>query len=580
VTVLPSPIPHPLDHCPFDAPPWAYEALEWVVGRDWPQANEVSTWDVADGWYALAEALAEPHDAAFAAAAQIMSGYAGAGISAGGFLDAWQRLSGDERAPLNALVEIAHGLGEQVEECGRDIEAAKLEAWIELGGFLTELLGMTITIALTLGAATPAAGGLTAATRIAVQQIFERLAEELGTRALKTTAGHAATGPGLAEPGITTAASPPGGPIGYAEQLRRVYEHNGREERLYHLSTLTEQTRSKIVEIGQRASLAFEVGSAQRGEDYRRQAAGLHAIIAEVQAWADLVRSGDLSPAAEPPEWARVEADVADSAPAGVRTGDRSGLTGSDGTPIDRTRRYNAYGGLRVPLAAHQSELEEAMPRADDGRVVRLADPRAGHWFDLANDGGPQADPTRGLNCLDSVLALFDTYLHGRVRVSAPRTFDGYAHGNPDRPVGGEWNGLERVQAATGAAFQNLCPFVGGAPADEAAAAVDAALQNLVNHLHNTGHGAYAFIITDLEGGGCHSWVGVNQHGTILFLDPQVGSIAENVPLYRHHGTPTNANVVSMDALVVDAQGGPAPLPFHGPGQWRWTTPTDGDEGG
>jgi hypothetical protein len=561
VTVLPSPIPHPLDHCPFDTPPWAYEALEWVVGADWPQANEVSTWDIADGWYALADALAEPHDAAFAAAAHIMSGYAGAGIGAGAFLDAWQRLSGDERAPLNALLEIAHQVGEQVEECGRDIEAAKLEAWIELGGFLTELLGMTITITLTWGAATPAAGGLIAATRIAVQQIFERLAQQLGAKALKNT-GERAAGHDLGVPG--------------PEKLRRVYEHNEREDRLRHLNALTEQTRTTIADVGQRAALAFGVGSAQRGEDYRLQAAGLQAIIAEVEAWTDLVRAGDLAPEGEPPEWARVDADVGDPAPAGVRTDDRSAFTGSDGTPIDRTRRYNTYGGLRAPLAVHQRDLEKAMPRADDRHVERLADPRAGRWFGLVNDGGPQADPTRGLNCLDAVLALYDIYLHGRSRVAAPRTFDTYAHGNPDRPVGGEWNGLERVQSATGTTFQNLCPFVGGAPADEAGSAVEAAMQNLVNHLHNTGHGGYAFIITDLEGGGCHCWAAVNQHDTILFLDPQVGSIAESVPLYRHHGTPTNANVVSMDALVVDGLGHPAPLPYHGPGQWQWTTDVDG----
>lgn len=43
------------------------------------------------------------------------------------------------------------------------------------------------------------------------------------------------------------------------------------------------------------------------------------------------------------------------------------------------------------------------------------------------NDGGPAADPTRGLNCVDCALSLFDTWAHGRPRVSAPRTFDAYA---------------------------------------------------------------------------------------------------------------------------------------------------------
>ncbi|MFD0519250.1 toxin glutamine deamidase domain-containing protein [Paractinoplanes durhamensis] len=101
-----------------------------------------------------------------------------------------------------------------------------------------------------------------------------------------------------------------------------------------------------------------------------------------------------------------------------------------------------------------------------------------------------------------------------------------------------------------------------------ARSAVDAAMRNLANHLHNSGHGAFAFILTDLEGGGCHAWAAANHDGTILFLDPQVGRISEEIPLYRHHGAPSTANVVSMDALVVDGQGEPAPLPYHGPGQW------------
>ncbi|MFD0519251.1 toxin glutamine deamidase domain-containing protein [Paractinoplanes durhamensis] len=61
------------------------------------------------------------------------------------------------------------------------------------------------------------------------------------------------------------------------------------------------------------------------------------------------------------------------------------------------------------------------------------------------------------------MLSLFSTYLHGRPRVAAPRTFDAYAAGDPNRPVGGEWHGLRRIELATGTTFQNLCPFLGGA---------------------------------------------------------------------------------------------------------------------
>ncbi|MFD0519254.1 WXG100-like domain-containing protein [Paractinoplanes durhamensis] len=93
MTVLPSPIPHPLDHRPFDVPRWADEVIGWVVA-DWPSGDEAATWAVADHWFAVAAGLAAPHEAAFAGAAQIMSGYGGAG-----FNDAWQRLAGVADAP-------------------------------------------------------------------------------------------------------------------------------------------------------------------------------------------------------------------------------------------------------------------------------------------------------------------------------------------------------------------------------------------------------------------------------------------------------------------------------------------------
>jgi hypothetical protein len=195
------------------------------------------------------------------------------------------------------------------------------------------------------------------------------------------------------------------------------------------------------------------------------------------------------------------------------------------------------------------------VPTAD-----RLPDPRVGRWFSLLNAGGPADDPTRGVNCLDAVLALFETYQRGRPRVAGARTFDGYAHGAPERPIGGEWAGVRRIQRAARSEFQNLCPFVGGASPEQASSAVDAAFRNLANHLHNSGHGAFAFILTDFAPGGCHAWAAVNQDATILFLDPQLGLVSPEEPLYR--------DVVSMDALVVNGAGDPAPLPYHGTGQW------------
>ena len=57
------------------------------------------------------------------------------------------------------------------------------------------MLALAVAVVLTLGAASPAAGGLIAATRIAIQQIFKRLIAQLGKKALKKSlkeAGQAA----------------------------------------------------------------------------------------------------------------------------------------------------------------------------------------------------------------------------------------------------------------------------------------------------------------------------------------------------------------------------------------------------
>ena len=57
-------------------------------------------------------------------------------------------------------------LGRLVEECGCDIEAAKLEVWIELGILVVELLALAVAAALTAGAASPAAGAAVTASRL------------------------------------------------------------------------------------------------------------------------------------------------------------------------------------------------------------------------------------------------------------------------------------------------------------------------------------------------------------------------------------------------------------------------------
>lgn len=999
MTVLPSPIPHPLDFCPWDLPGWAYEALEWVVGFQWPDGDEKATWDAADRWFALAGVLAGPRDEATEAAFQVMSGYGGAGVTVAAFQQAWHNLA-DGDAPLNSLMEISHELGKMIEECGCDIEGAKLEAWIELGIFVIELIGMAVAVTLTLGAASPAAAGLIAATRFAIQQIFRKLIEQLGKKAIKkslkeageraakqltTKAGlkhlgtdalregldeaaeegvtnggiqlyqgstgrsdgldvrelgmsgvggfaggfaasgaqvgrggrssvgdalrgaggevlgevggaaafgdlpdldgvakaassgvtgsvmhsvkadlgdglagldtsglpflasdgagsagsasvgqSAAAGPGMDlsvaapgpgsaaelsagapgpgsavevsaaavgpssavevpaaavgaaseaelsgargpasapgpsvepsagpslgslgspagsdlatglalestspagaaspsgstpatgtgspsgpgfQPGLAAGPGPPsaflpgthssvpapelgvgpgsgggftsgtgagglepgqpgGGPggrprtdpagsprdglsavpgkeraladrpaqasrdasidrvaealaprpaqaevrqsdlgggvdllalpapgpmparhfdheaaaraayFGYLRHARQTHEDLRREDLAAHLVSAADRRHSQAVELSERAGHARLDGLILRADRWFAGSRELRDEAADLERTADRVRSGDLMPErvdVEGADWARINYDVGDLAAGPVETDDTSQLTGHDDPPpIDRSRRYGIRGGLRAPLTVHQTDLERAMPRDDGGRVRRHADPRQGHWFGLANDGGPEADPTRGINCLDGVLSLFDTYVHGRPRVSAPRTFDCYAAGDPTRPLGAENGGLARIENTVKGQFQGLCPYVGATGHARAKQSVDLAMTNLGNHLHNLGHGAFAFIVTDSEGGSAHAWTAVNHSGTILFLDPQTRRISETVPLYQNRGTPSESNIVSMDALVLDSGGQFAPLPFHRAGIWSHSAlePTGSD---
>jgi hypothetical protein len=51
---------------------------------------------------------------------------------------------------------------------------------------------MAVSVVLTVGAASPAAGGLIAATRMAIQQIFIRLVDQLDRKAVTTTLGSSA----------------------------------------------------------------------------------------------------------------------------------------------------------------------------------------------------------------------------------------------------------------------------------------------------------------------------------------------------------------------------------------------------
>ncbi|MCZ7439641.1 toxin glutamine deamidase domain-containing protein [Micromonospora sp. WMMC241] len=964
--MLPSPLPHPLDYCPWELPGWIYEALDWVVGVEWPEGNERAVWDLADQWYGVAGVLTGPREEAVTAAGEVKSGYGGVGLVAHAFDTAWDKVAGGEDAPLHVLVAATDELGRLVDSCGCDIEGAKLEAWIELGILVVELLSLVVVTALTLGTASPAAGAAIAATRITVQQIFKRLVAQLarkavreglkeaGERAAKQAVKSGARGlarkavlGGLVEAGqeagtslatqayqnstgrrdgldlTDVGASGLGGFAGGAAaplaglgrhasgRFARVGEHFGREmageslaetaaglatgqgpsledlaraaasgvsgsatgqadTALHHrldgklggltalpvgldvppgtdsaalvpaqrspeaplsvpssepavgnartdiaetvapavdapamthhpspvgparplpevttasaspsenfgsaapmigpghgavtatptLSSVTVDTSSASASLAGPADVRSgpapaspdtitshpvtpvhaaaasatlspplsdqpysavspspdrlvsgggeghvsasaaptvhphtnpspgapavgpdprpapnprfplletlapprhstdspapfhgppDLGPAHRRETPQQRAVRLAAdrealdrrryqgyLLSqrtlqeenrrqsqvrelrdlaeqhyEAARWlltrghelrqagqhhladqhvregrlrerlhyravdeADAVRAGKRLPervmVEDDLDFYRINDDVADLAPGAVETADESALSGHrHPPPVDRSRPYGRRGGLRPPLALHQTDLERQMPRNPDGTVARTADPRRGGWFRVANDGGPAADATRGINCLDCTLSLFETWVHGRPRVAAPRTFDGYLAGDVHRPVGGEVDGPLRVEETTGGRFQDLCgPDLSGA---DRRTAVERGYRDLHAQLASGGHGSYAFLITSFEGGGSHAWVALNQNGTVLYLDPQSGAVADQ-PLYRHSGVPFAGNVVDVDALVLGPDGRPMPLSGRPPGNYN-----------
>src|SRR5690606_1289995 len=75
---------------------------------------------------------------------------------------------------------------------GCDIQAAKIETWIELGFMVIELVALAIAAAFTFGAASAGAAPVVLATRFAISQIFKRLLHKILTRALSQGAREAA----------------------------------------------------------------------------------------------------------------------------------------------------------------------------------------------------------------------------------------------------------------------------------------------------------------------------------------------------------------------------------------------------
>jgi hypothetical protein len=196
------------------------------------------------------------------------------------------------------------------------------------------------------------------------------------------------------------------------------------------------------------------------------------------------------------------------------------------------TRPYDQPSGLTRPEPRHEQDIDDAAPKRPDGRPERFPDPR-GEWLQLVNDGGPEADPLRGNNCLDCSLSLISTW-HGEPQVSAPRFPDRHADGTLDKESG-ERHGIERAQLWLGHPYEYLGSAVEGFHAIE-------------KKLRAGGHGASAAIMNTWKDGFAHAWNAVNSRGEILWIDSQVGAV-DKEPVH----TPEQIN--RMWAIVIDKEG-------------------------
>ncbi len=260
-----------------------------------------------------------------------------------------------------------------------------------------------------------------------------------------------------------------------------------------------------------------------------------------------------------------------------------SQLSGS-GTPpeVARTRPYDEAGGLRRPLVQDQQRLEEGLAR--DGETGRTPDPRK-PWLRMLNRFGFDIDPTRKFNCVDSVASFFETYVHGRPTVAAPRTFDGYHSGGLD----GEFGGTGRLERLFGGRFQTLAEPPSAQPRDAATNSIINGLHTLENQLRAGGHGSTAVIGSVWRNGGSHVWAAVNHEGNILYVDPQASDVYQAVPHADGSVTYVDVNTGEagkpfpihdpagtsrLDAMMVDGQGRPTAFQDAPRSAWSTETPT------
>ncbi|GAA3768658.1 hypothetical protein GCM10022225_64040 [Plantactinospora mayteni] len=158
-----------------------------------------------------------------------------------------------------------------------------------------------------------------------------------------------------------------------------------------------------------------------------------------------------------------------------------------------------------------ERELSSRVP-VDDGQrtPVRHPDPRhPSRWVAYLNDGGPTR-PGRATNCTDTVRAFLSTW-YGNPSVSGSL--------NHDLP-GGVANGTTRTERWLGGTFTHQGAGARG-------------LDTVRSRLLAQGHGAATVVVTSWPEGGSHMWAAVNQHGTVVWVEPQSGEISDQAPLYQ-----------------------------------------------
>ncbi|WP_345621516.1 toxin glutamine deamidase domain-containing protein, partial [Streptomyces ziwulingensis] len=173
-------------------------------------------------------------------------------------------------------------------------------------------------------------------------------------------------------------------------------------------------------------------------------------------------------------------------------------------------------GGLTPPDPTDQQALTDAVPHSPDGTPQRFPDP-FGPWTQLQNDGGNQV-PGRSNNCADCSRSFLETW-YGNPQVSAPRTPDTDAQGNPD-PWSPESNANDNQIRWTGASHTYAGP--GGDPATA---------DTIADTLRQAGPGSAAIVQVDWPGGGGHAYNAVNHNGDIIWIDTQSGQVSHQ-PLH------------------------------------------------